>query len=202
MTNLQTLINEYILDTENPVTNFNLALHYHNLNQTASAMSFYLRTAERTHDKLLSYSCLLGASICYSTQGCRNFTVKSLLRNALITLPDRPEAYIMLAQHHEHEARKTTNSDEAIKSWHDCYMISCLGERFGIDIRQPLYINIDIYKPYALTFERAVSSWWCGLCNESKNLFDELLKNYGDTMDEVYKNAVIGNINHLNSLKN
>jgi hypothetical protein len=81
-------------------------------------------------------------------------------------------------------------------------MISCLGERFGIDVRQPLYINIDIYKPYALTFERAVSSWWCGLCNESKNLFDELLKNYGDTMDEAYKNAVIGNINHLNSLKN
>ncbi len=199
MDNLQILIDEYILDAENPLKNFSLGLHYHSLNQTASAVSFYLRTAERTDDKLLIYSSLLGAAVCFTTQGCRNFTVKSILRNALLTMPERPEAYFLLSQHHEHEARRNGNAEEAIKQWHDCYMISCLGERFGRDVIKPLYVNVVDYKPYSLTFQRAVSSWWCGLCNESKDLFEYLLKNYGNIMDESYKAAVLGNLNHLKS---
>jgi GR25 family glycosyltransferase involved in LPS biosynthesis len=46
---------KFALNTEDPKVNFETALHYHNLGQTASAFTCYFRCAERTEDKLLMY---------------------------------------------------------------------------------------------------------------------------------------------------
>ncbi len=56
---IDNLINNFIVDPNNPENNFILALYYDSLGQTASAVSYYLRTAERTNDDLLKYECLL-----------------------------------------------------------------------------------------------------------------------------------------------
>ena len=70
------LLNKYSLDTENPEYNFNLALEYDKLGQTASAISFYLRAAERSEDLKLSYIALLKMGVCFEKQGGRTQTVK------------------------------------------------------------------------------------------------------------------------------
>ena len=46
---------EYIKDPENPETNYQVAIIYEQLGQWAAALSFFLRAAERTKDKDLSY---------------------------------------------------------------------------------------------------------------------------------------------------
>ena len=66
---------EYIKDPTDPERNFAIGLQYDLLGQSASAVSFFLRTAERTDDELLRYECLLRAALCFERQGSRNFTV-------------------------------------------------------------------------------------------------------------------------------
>jgi hypothetical protein len=59
------LIISYIIDSENPDLNFKIALHYYSIGQTASAVSFFIRTAERAPDDLLKYQSLLFAARCF-----------------------------------------------------------------------------------------------------------------------------------------
>ena len=48
---IENLIVNLSTDPYNPVLNFDCAVEYERLNQTASAVSFYLRCAELTNDK-------------------------------------------------------------------------------------------------------------------------------------------------------
>ena len=52
MNNIQNLLNNFIIDPQNPENNYNLAIYYENIGQTASALSYYLRTAE---DRKIKY---------------------------------------------------------------------------------------------------------------------------------------------------
>ena len=61
-----------------------------------SAVSYYLRAAERTDEILLKYESLIRAALCFERQGSRNFTVKGLIQHAISTCPTRPEAYFYL----------------------------------------------------------------------------------------------------------
>ena len=99
--NLQRAIEDYIFDPENPEKNYILGLIYESMGQTASAISFFLRTAERTNIKELSYECLLKMGLCFDRQGNRSNTVKGMYKQALVFMPDRPEAYFLLSRHHE-----------------------------------------------------------------------------------------------------
>lgn len=168
---LISLLNEFI---QNPISfhnNFNLGLYYEDIGQTASAVSYYLRASERTEDFDLRYECLLRASICFTKQGSRNFTVKGLLQNAITTCPERPEAYYLLSQYHENE-----NKDGC---WNDSYVVSCIGETISKNkIFRPLITNINYPGDYGLLFQKAVSGWWCGICEESRLIFKNLLLNF------------------------
>ena len=48
-------LNEFCLDTENPEKNYKLAEWYENQGHTGPAHTYYLRAAERSEDKILSY---------------------------------------------------------------------------------------------------------------------------------------------------
>ena len=181
---LKTLIKNYINDTENPENNYELALYYEKIGQTASALSYYLRTAERTKDELLQYECLIRSSICFNKQGTRNFTVKGLLQHALAMQPKRPEAYYLLSRFYERE-----NKDG---SWQDCYTISSIGHRVADFDSPPLRTNVDYPGSYAVIFQKAVSAWWCGLCEESKEIFKDLYKNYD--LNKDFKQLVLNNL--------
>lgn len=183
---LNSLLDTYIDNPENPDINFKLGIYYHSIEQTASAVSFYLRAAERAQDKLMTYECLLRAAMCFHTQGCRNNSVEGMLQHAVALLPKRPEAYFHLARFYE----KT-------EKWFNSYMISCI----GLDVAESspsekLMTQIDYPGFWAIQFERAVCSWWCGLCEESKKMFLHLI--FNEPMDKLHKDSVLANIKKLN----
>lgn len=185
---LTDLLNAYILEPEDAENNFALALYYNNIGQTAAAISYYIRTAERTLDDLLKYECLIKAAACFDKQGTRSFSVKGMLQHAVALLPKRPEAYFLLSRYYEREAKEG--------DWFLCYMMSSVGLTVCDFNSPPLRTDIDYPGKYGLLFEKAVSSWWCGLCSESAEIFQDLIANY--KLDDVHKTAVLSNLQRLN----
>ena len=86
----------FVNNTENPQSNFLLAIEYDRLGHTASAISHYLRCAERTNKIILKYECLLYIYSCFNKQGGRQFTAEYILKQAISLCPERPEAYLFL----------------------------------------------------------------------------------------------------------
>lgn len=185
MNNLQTLLNRFVIDPENDYNNLWLAKHYHSIGQTASAVSYYTRTAERTEDQTLMYACLLAASDCFYSQGCRNNSVKGLLQSAIALCPKRPEGYFLLSRFYER-----------VLNWYDSYLISSIGIVVSDFDCKPLPLIVDYPGKYGVLFEKAVSSWHCGLCDESRDLFIDLKENY--KLDEIHTEAVDKNIETIN----
>lgn len=173
------ILKEYIKNPQDPHHNLTIAKHYDSIGQTAAAISFYIRTAERCTNKLLQYKCLLNAARCFSSQGCRSNSVKGLYQNAIAILPARPEAYYLFSSFLYEQ-----------RLYNDAYMIACLGEiAEDIDWSD---INIDYPGAYGILFQKAISAWWCGLCEQSIDILEDLQKNY--TMSQEFKTLVT---NHL-----
>jgi FkbM family methyltransferase len=181
---LTSLLHNFINDPEDVDNNFRLAIYYDSLRQTASAVSYYLRTAERASDDLIKYQSLLRAALCFDMQGCRNLTVKGLLQHSLAIMPQRPEGYFLLSRFYERE-----------KNYHDSYLIASLGEKVASKDVESLSLNVDYPGFYGILFEKAVSAWWCGLCDESRKIFKDLQKNY--ELDDIHKQAVKNNVERL-----
>ena len=181
---LSNLLNKFIDDPEDADNNFKLAIHYDSIGQTASAVSYYLRTAERTRFDEIKYQSLLRAAICFDIQGCRNLTVKCLLQHSLAISPKRPEAYFLLSRFYERQG-----------NYNDSYLIASLGEKVAEKDLAPLGLQVDYPGFYGILFEKAVSAWWCGLCDESRDMLFDLRDNY--ELDEIHKVAVERNIKRL-----
>ena len=180
------LLNNFIEDSENIDNNLRLAIYYHCIGQTASAVSYYLRTAERSEDDKVKYECLLGAAMCFEQQGTRNFTVKSLLQNALTVSANRPEAYYLLSKFY----RKGGNH-------YDAYLLASIGERVAEKNPEPLDFNIGYPGFYSIMLEKAESAYPCGLCDESRSLFFRLKDEYISDMTEEDKNYLQDKLSSL-----
>lgn len=187
---LKVLLDNFVNDPESEENNWNLALYYHSIGHTASAVSYYLRTAERAKDDLLKYEALLRASMCFEVQGCRSFSVKGLLQHAVSLLPRRPEAYYMLSRYYE----KAKDDGH----WNDCYMIASIGERVSNQAPTALRTQLNYPGEYAMIFQKALSSWHCGLCDESRDLFRHLLQNY--ELDGPHRDVATANLIRMNAL--
>lgn len=174
-------MDNYISDNENPVYNFELGLEYEKEGQTSSAISFFLRCAERSFesDPDLSYESLIRMGDCYDTQTGRSRTVKSCWRKALAFLPKRPEAYYKMCRLHN------WNSE-----YDEAYVLSSLALNFCDFNSKPLRndINISTYRVYLL-FEKGLSSWWWGKVDECKETFLNLYQNYFDELPQYQKNV-------------
>jgi hypothetical protein len=189
--NLDSLLKDFVLDPNNPEKNFALALEYDEIGQTASAVSFYIRTAERTDDDLLKYECLIRAAMCFEKQGTRKFTVKGLLQHAIAVQPKRPEGYYLLSIFYEND----TNSDGR---WFDSYLIASIGlEVSDFENMKPLRTKLNYPGKYGLLFQKAYTAWWCGLCEDSKNMFLDLYVNYD--IDDKLRKIVYDNLVKLNA---
>jgi FkbM family methyltransferase len=175
----------FSLDTENAEKNYYLAKWYENIGHTAPAHTYYLRAAERSKDDNLAYQSLIRASFSYRSQGSRDSTEKILLENALMLLPERPEAYYFLSLLYE-------KKDE----WQNCYIYAGLGlEKYNKKI-DPIDI-VEFQGKHVLIFQKAVSSWWWGKGKECRDLFTCLVDNYWDNLDETHKISVQQNLNKL-----
>jgi len=175
---LDQLLNEYSIDTENAEKNFNLALWYERKGHTAPALSFFLRCAERAEDKLLAYEALIWGHYCYEKQGTRDTTAKTLLQHALSVLPKRPEAYFLLSRFN----RKR-------HWWQDSYLYATQALEFcEFDNLKSLRTDVDYHGKYGILCEKAISSWWWDKADESRSIFIELNNKY--SMNEEYTNLV------------
>lgn len=186
--NIDDLLINYTNDPENPETNFKLAIFYNNIGQTAAAVSYYLRAAERYEEDILKYECLILSSLCFDSQGTRNFTVKGLLLNALALCPNRPEAYYLMSKFYE---KQTIDGN-----WNESYAIASIGLKVSDPNSPPLRIGGYYLGEYTLIFQKAVSGWFCGLCEESKDLLLNLLDKY--EMNSEFYQLTMNNLKNMN----
>ena len=182
------LLQQYINNPESDLLNFYLAVEYDKMGQTAAAISFYLRAAERTDEDLLKYECLLRASMCFDAQGSRGNSVIGLLQHAVSLLPKRPEAYFLLSRYYERTQK-----------WFEGYMLASIGEKVTESDLCKLRTVVDYPGYYGLLFEKAVTGWWCGLCEESLGILKKLSLEY--IMDSPHKTAVVSNLKKLGGWK-
>jgi tetratricopeptide (TPR) repeat protein len=127
---------EYTHNTEDPEINFKIALTYDSMNQVASAISHYIRCAERSNDKLLQYECMIRAGLAIRRQGSRLYTEKSFFQNAISILPNRPEAYLFIA-----------DVFYKLSMHHNSYMMICIGEQYcnvNEKLREPISYKGDL----------------------------------------------------------
>jgi len=189
MDTLPNLIHRLSQDPFNYLLNFNVAQKYLELNQTASAVSFFLRCAEYGEDVIGArdyvYSSLLAIAKCFDTQSGREHSVTNTLLQAIAYDDSRPEAYFFLAQYHE----KASN-------WQECYTFAKMGMGWSFADYRPL-LDLGYYGQAYLEFQMAIAAWWIGRKEESLQLLNKL-----DKMDlhPVYQQAVKNNLEKLNAL--
>jgi tetratricopeptide (TPR) repeat protein len=177
--NIQYTLTEFIKDPYNDKAIFNLANSYYDQNQTASALTYYLRVTELDSD--LIYLSLLRIGLCLEKQNNRIFSVKGLYMHAISHSPKRPEAYFLLSRLYERN-----------KDWQESYTVSTIGEQLATDEPEML-IDVEYPGRWGFKFEKAVCSWWLGSMDESLNLFLELHHNEVisyDYIDSVKRNLI------------
>jgi tetratricopeptide (TPR) repeat protein len=180
---IEHLVSDLSKDPFNPDLNFAVAVEYEKQNQTASAVSFYLRVAEygeESHPSLV-YASLLKVAHCFDNQNDRVATVTNCLLQAVAYLPYRPEAYFLLAQFYERTSQ-----------WQEAYTWARMG--LAKTACPALPIDVGYHGDYCLLFEKAVSAWWIGRPDESRELLIKLSK-----MDLVadYARAVTYNLERI-----
>ena len=183
--NIESLIIELSNDPFNPKLNFDVAVEYERLNQTASAVSFYLRCAEYGKDtaSVYVYTSLLKLAKCFDDQNDRQATVTNCLLQAIAYQPNRPEGYFLMARFYERSG-----------NWQECYTYACIGL---MQYKLPaLPADVEYKGEYCLRFEKAVSAYWIGRKDESLKLFREL--SYESIAPE-YEMSVKSNLERLSN---
>jgi hypothetical protein len=177
MNQIEYLLSEYANDSENAENNLKLGAWYWNQRHSAPALSYFLRCAERAEDPTLAYEALLWSHLCYEIQGTRDATARTLLQHAIHELPNRPEAYYLLAKFHSKR-----------EQWTDAYSISHQGLTFLEKNLEPLKNSVGYMGEFALLYEKAVAGWWWGKGNETRKLLQDIKNNY--ELPEQYEKSV------------
>lgn len=184
MSKISSLIYELSRDPFNPDINFDVAEEYLSNNQTASAVSFYLRCAEYGgDDSTLAYTSLLRMAQCFDDQRGREYSVTNCLLQAIALDETRPEAYYLLSQFHE----KAGN-------WQEAYTFAAIGLGWchGTD-ELPAFLNY--YGEISFQFQMGISAWWIGRKEESLARLKDLAN---QELPDHYRQAVESNLEKLN----
>jgi hypothetical protein len=185
--NIETLVYDLSRDPFNPNLNFDLAEEYLALNQTASAVSFYLRCAEYSGAaNHKAYFSLIRMAECFEDQKGREYSVSNCLYQALAYDETRPEAYFKLSQYHE----KAGN-------WQEAYTFAVLGLGWATEIDSELSSKVGYFGKYCLRFQQYVAAWWIGRKDESLEGLRSLTRY---DMNQMYKDAVAYNLERLDAV--
>lgn len=181
---IENLIVELSHDPFNSDKNFAAALEYERLNQSASAVSFYLRTIEYStqNEDLAVYTSLIKLSQAFETQNDRIHSMNHALTQAVAYMPNRPEAYWQLSRLHE-----------SLKTWQDSYTWSILGLHTPVKQKE-LPAFVGYYGSYCLEFQQAVAAYWIGRKDESLEI---LLRLKSEPLNSAYLKAVDNNLERL-----
>ena len=187
MNSLPSLIVRLSQDPFNSDLNFDVAEEYLRLNQTASAVSFYLRCAEYAKpEDIKAYTSLLRMSQCFHDQQGREYSVTNCLFQALAYDDSRPEAFLLLSQYYE----KT-------QQWQESYTYAVMGLGW-VWVEDRLPADIGYYDAYCLHFQKAIAAWWIGRKDESLSILNALADR--EDLNTMYKDAVTHNLERLNAL--
>lgn len=176
-------------EPNNDRANLDLAKAYHDLGQTAAAVTFYTRAAELTVNKNLAYSCLIRTAQCFDTQGNRHVSVKSMLRRAIVLLPQRPEAYWYLAKFHEYHNQTS-----------ECVMLCDLAQEICDFSLDPLEVDVGYPGAWALRLERAIAGWWWGMNDQTRAILQELFDQHWHDMPVIYRKNLVDNMTKANMM--
>jgi len=175
------VLNDVVLDYNNPFKMFELAKEYDKLKQGAAAFGWYLRAAdfckgETYEEKELQYKCMvLGAAI-FARSEARTQTVKGLIKSAITVLPARPEAYYWAAKYSIDQSN-FRNAIMYAKMGKDCEDVEPNEE-------------LDYPGPVGLEYCYAIAKWKSDGRDDSKNLFFDLKhKRKLDMPDEMSKSV-------------
>ena len=157
------ILNDVVLDFENPFKIFKLAKEYDRLEQGAAAFSFYLRAADMAEGKIyeenwIQYKSMILGSHIFDRSKNRDHSTEGLLKIAIETMPERPEAYYFMAKF------KAERSD-----WRESMMYSKMGLRNITNVVAPdSDLNYPGHSALELLYARA--KWKTDGRDESKNL--------------------------------
>jgi len=182
--NIQQALNKFIDDPYNDKVVFDLANFYFDQNQTASALTYFLRVTEYSTDDDLIYASLLRAGLCLEKQADRIFSTKGLYLHAISHSPKRPEAYFLLSRLYEWN-----------KEHQESYTIASMAESVCHFNLHSLKTNVEYPGKYGFKFEKAVCSWWLGRVDESLNLFLDL--HHNEPMLQTHIDSVKNNLTFL-----
>lgn len=182
-TSLQQAIEVFIQQPHDVKSNFLLGYEYDRRGHIAAALSLYLRVAETTTDKDLQYECLIRNFLNISKQKERKHSATGQLLHAISVRPDRPEGYFLLSRYYEREQK-----------WQETYTTAITGLQFIKHDYRDLLTEVEYPGEYALYFQKAVSAWWIGRCEESKVSLRWLMDNY-------YMNDLFATITRDNLIK-
>jgi tetratricopeptide (TPR) repeat protein len=183
MNNLIDAIKAYAYDPENPELNYSLAVIYDNIGQTASAITYYMRAAERTEIKELAYECLIKQALCFEKQGNRKHTCTILLKHAICLLPKRPEAYFILSRLNERSGEHVESYVNAQTALEVCY--------FNLP---KLRTDVEYPGKWGLLYQKGICAWWWGKGDESREIMKQLKQNHWNDMNESYRKSMIDNM--------
>lgn len=187
MNSLPNLIVRLSQNPFNSDLNFDVAEEYLRLNQTASAVSFYLRCVEYADkEDSKAYTSLLRMSQCFNDQQGREYSVTNCLLQAIAYDDSKPEAYLLLSQFHE-----------KAQQWQESYTWASIGANWAWN-HERLPADIGYYGDYCLKFQIAVAAWWIGRKDEALDILETLDKR--DDLNPIYRNAVKFNLEKLNAL--
>lgn len=186
MSKLNTAVAEYIFDPENDNLNYNVANEYFSIGQTAAALSYYLRAAERTNDANLAYECMIRVAQCFDKQNNRHNSVRGAYKHALLIQPKRPEAYYLLSKF-EHKVNWNIES----------YVNADRGLTFAEFDLPPLRSDVGYPGKYGLVLLKAITSWGWGKGNQCRSMLKEVASTYYSEMDDEHKTLLIENATKL-----
>jgi hypothetical protein len=139
-------LKKYINNTQDPYVNAELAYEYEKIDQGAPAVSFYTRAAELSYktDKILAYCCILKTFNQLEKTGGRDKFCKGQLFKAIDFMPERPEAYYLLAMWYSWR-RDWLQSNYWIKQGIKCFDNNKF-DALPYTVREEL--DIHVLKPY------------------------------------------------------
>jgi tetratricopeptide (TPR) repeat protein len=191
MNHLKQALLNYIGNPSSDILCFELGYEYGKLGQYATALSFYLKSAEITKNDDLAYESLICGSVCLTTPGSRDYSAKGILLHAVSLIPTRPEAYYFLSRLHE------SNYE-----WQEAYTMASCGLEFLENSKNVTNKYLGYNEDHHLLFQKSVASWHIGRIEESKELTYKLSKD--NNLDKKHKLAIknnLKNIGHPSHLK-
>lgn len=160
------LLNDVVLDYQNPYKIYKLAREYDRLEQGAGAFSWYLRAADMANsdeyeERWIQYKSMILGAFIYDRQKNRNHSTEGLLKIAIETMPERPEAYYFLSKFKQER-----------EDWRESMMYAAIGISHieGSMVDKALDDDLNYPGENALRLLYARAKWKTDGRDASKNL--------------------------------